>query len=81
MPYPLTFRQHVLATRAKENLTFSQTAQRFNVGIASVIRWAKNPEPVMKRQKPATKIKMDALRQDVLQFPDAIKEKELPGPV
>ena len=71
MTYPLKFRQHVLATRAKENLSFAQTAQRFNVGIASLMRWAKKPEPVMKRQKPATKVNMTALDEDVRLYPDA----------
>ncbi|MGV3346613.1 hypothetical protein ACGVWS_13055 [Enterobacteriaceae bacterium LUAb1] len=41
MTYPLTFHQYVLATRTKEDLTFAQTTQRFNVGIASVMRWVK----------------------------------------
>jgi DNA-binding transcriptional regulator YiaG len=40
MTYPLKFRQHVLSIREKEKLTFSQTAERFGVGMARVMRWA-----------------------------------------
>jgi Transposase len=39
--------------------------------IASVMRRAKNPQPVMKRYKPAIKINMDALAQDIAAYPGA----------
>ncbi len=72
MTYPLKFRQQALAIRKRKNLTFKQTAERFGVGIASVMRWAKNLQPVTKRYKPATKINIDALAQDdVAAYPDA----------
>jgi transposase len=71
MTYPLKFRQHVLAIRQKEGLSFSQTAERFGVGMASVMRWAKNVQPVTRRNKPATKIDGERLAQDVLMYPDA----------
>lgn len=73
MTYTLKFRQHVLATREKENLTFAQTAVRFSIGIASLIRWSKNIYPVTKRNKPATKIDMLALEKDILERPDDCK--------
>ena len=46
-------------------------AARFCVGAASVMRWIKNPEPKTTRNKPATKIDMQVLAQDVKQYPDA----------
>ena len=70
MTYPLKFRQQALAVRKKENLTFKQTAERFGVGIATVMRWHKNPQPVIKRHKPATKINMELLAEDVVARPD-----------
>ncbi|WP_176487859.1 hypothetical protein [Candidatus Regiella insecticola] len=36
MTYPLKFRQHVLAIKEKEKLTYAKTASRFGVGMASL---------------------------------------------
>lgn len=33
MTYPLKFRQHVLAIKKQEKLTYAETATRFCVGI------------------------------------------------
>lgn len=71
MTYCVDFRRKVLLVREKEGLTFDQVAARFHVGKASVVRWAKHLEPQLKRNKPATKIDMDALRKDVQEYPDA----------
>lgn len=71
MTYPSSFRRKVLSVREKEGLTIAQVAARFCVGIASVTRWVKNPDPKLTRNKPATKIDMEALARDVLEHPDA----------
>jgi len=71
MTYSSDFRRKVLSVRMKEGLTISEVASRFCVGVASVTRWLKNPEPKTSRNKPATKIDMAALAQDVLDDPDA----------
>lgn len=71
MTYPLKFRQHVLAIKEQEKLTYTQTAERFMVGIASLMRWAKRIEPCMTRNRPATKIDRKVLAQDVATYPDA----------
>ncbi len=71
MTYPLKFRQHILAVREKESLTFAETAVRFNISMSSLMRWHKNLHPVMKRNKPATKISSEALMKDVMDWPDA----------
>ena len=71
MTYSSDFRCKVLSVRSKEGLTITQVAARFDVGIASVMRWLKNPEPQKTRNKPATKINMSALARDVLAHPDA----------
>ena len=71
MTYPSSFRCKVLSVRKKEGLTIAQAAARFCVGIASVTRWIKNPNPKQTRNKPATKIDMIALARDVQEFPDA----------
>ena len=71
MTYSSDFRRKVLSVREKEDLTIAQVAKRFCVGVASVTRWIKTPDPKLTRNKPATKIDMQALARDVLDYPDA----------
>jgi transposase len=71
MTYPLSFRRKVLSVRERENLTIAEVAARFCVGIASVTRWLKNPNPKTTRRKPAVKIDPAALARDVREYPDA----------
>ncbi len=70
MTYPVKFRKHVLKVRDKEGLTFKQTALRFSVGVASVVRWANRLEPDQSKPR-MRKIDMAALARDVAEYPDA----------
>ena len=56
---------------AQDKLSFEATAKRFGVGKASVVRWSKRIEAQPTRNKPATQINMEALKQDVEPYPDA----------
>ena len=71
MTYSSDFRRKVLSVREKEGLTIAEVAARFCVGVASVTRWLKTPDPKRTRNKPATKIDMDKLARDILEHPDA----------
>ncbi len=71
MTYSSDFRRKVLSVREREGLTIAEVASRFCVGEASVVRWLKHPDPKSTRNKPATKIDMEALARDVLEHPDA----------
>ena len=71
MTYPAKFRKQVQSLRKRDNLTLAETAERFGVGVASVARWEKNPEPAKTRNKPATKIDMQALAKDLEENPDS----------
>ena len=71
MTYSLDFRQKVLSIKKQEKLTGVETAVRFGIGVASITRWDKQIEPQRTRTKPATKLDMDALKQDVDNYPDA----------
>lgn len=71
MTYSLDFRRKVLSVREKEGLTIAEVANRFCVGIASVVRWIDRIEPQRTRNKPATKIDRIALVRDVREYPDA----------
>ncbi len=69
--YPLIFREKVLSIKERDRLSFSQVGKRFDVHARTVQRWKRRVEPILKRNKPATKIDMKALRRDVEDNPDA----------
>lgn len=71
MTYSVDFRRKVLAIREKEGLSLAKVAKRFGVGLNSVMRWSKNIEAKKTRNKPATRVDMEALKRDIEQYPDA----------
>lgn len=71
MTYSLDFRRKVLKIRSDEKLSMSETAQRFGVGVTSIMRWVKNPEIKKNRNRAARVIDMEALKKDVERYPDA----------
>ncbi len=70
MAYSKDFRQKVLSIREERGLSLLATAKLFGVGVASLFRWTKKPEPSKTRNKPATKIAMEALARDAEEKPD-----------
>ena len=56
--------------KTKKGLTFEQTSHHFDIEIRTLFRWSISLSPCTKRQKPATKIDMDALKHDVEKRPD-----------
>lgn len=75
MSYDLRFRQYVLKIRASEGLSFTKVAKRFGISKQTVYKWTKRLEPKKTRNKPATKIDMAALRQDIEKYPDAYQHE------
>ena len=71
MTYSLSFRKQVFSHKEKKGLTFEQTSDLFDVPIRTLFRWRQRLEPCTRRNKPATKIDMQALADDVNQYPDA----------
>ncbi len=71
MTYSIDFRRQVLLIREREGLSFAEASVRFHIGKASIVRWSNCLEPKLTRHKPATKITDEALRQDVVLYPDA----------
>lgn len=71
MSYSLDFRKRVMKIKEEKNLTFEKTSKRFGVGIRSLFRWQKEIEPKLTRNKPATKVDMEGLKNDVKKNPDA----------
>lgn len=70
MGYSIDFRRQVFKIKQKEGLTFQEVSDRFGVPIRTLFRWQNRIEPIAKRNKPSTKIDMDALRKDVGDNPD-----------
>ena len=70
MAYSLDFRKQVFKVKQKEKLTFEQTSDRFSIPIRTLFRWQNRIEPKTKRDKPSTKIDMEALAKDVKDNPD-----------
>ena len=68
--YPLKFREKVFAVKEKYKLTYQETSERFDLPIRTLFRWQERIEPKLTRNKPATKIDMEALRKDVEKHPD-----------
>ena len=71
MTYSLDFRRRLFSIKASKNLTFLETSKLFNISMATLFRWSKNIEPNRTRNKPSTKIDMDALKKDIETYPDA----------
>jgi len=65
MSYSLDFRRQVFKVKQKEELTFQELSDRFDIPIRTLFRWQKRIEPKTKRNKPSTKIDMEALSKDV----------------
>ena len=71
MTYSIDFRKKVLEVREKENLSMIEVAKRFDIGVTSVMRWSKKIDPKPMRERPAIKLDMEGLKQDVEHYPDA----------
>ena len=70
MAYSLDFRRQVFKLKQKEELTFQELSDRFDIPIRTLFRWQKRIEPKGKSNKPATKVDMEALAKEVKEHPD-----------
>ena len=66
-----------MAIKEKEKLTYDEAAKRFQIGKTTLVRWHKKLEPQLTRNKPATKINMEALKQDLIRTTMRISMREL----
>ena len=71
MSYSLDFRKQVFKIKKKENLSFESVSERFGISVRTLFRWHNRLEPQTTRNKPATKIDMEALKKHVEDYPDA----------
>ena len=73
MAYSLDFRKRILEIKRKGNLSFQTTSNLFGVSIRTLFNWSNRIEPKIKRNKPATKIDMEKLAEDINKHPDDYK--------
>lgn len=71
MSYSIDFRKKVLKIREKRKLSIEETAKMFEIGTTTIQRWLKKIEPCKTRNKPATKIDMEALKDDIRRYSDS----------
>lgn len=62
MSYSIDFRRQVFWIKEQESLTFQETSDRFGIPMRTLFRWQERIEPITKRNKPSTKVGMEALR-------------------
>tara|TARA_Y100000034_G_scaffold1934_1_gene2446 strand:- start:188 stop:556 length:369 start_codon:yes stop_codon:yes gene_type:complete len=70
MTYETSFRKQVFKIKEQEKLTYQQTSKRFGINIRTLFRWKHKPIDTKRRNKPATKINMEALKKDIDNRPD-----------
>ena len=68
--YSLDYRQRVFEIKDSERLTYEETSKRFKVSMRTLFNWRREIKPKLKRNKPASKIDMEALKQHVCDYPD-----------
>ncbi|BAP58052.1 transposase [Thioploca ingrica] len=75
MTYSIDFRRKALLIKQREHLSFETTAKRFGVSQSRVFRWSKQLEAQHTRNKPATKLDMEALKREVESSPEAYQSE------
>ena len=75
MSYDEKFRKHVLKVKEREGLSLAKVAKRFGIGKQSVYNWTKRLEEKKKRNRPAQKLSLEKLEEDVKKVPDAYQHE------
>ena len=70
MTYPLEYRQKIIETQNKKDLTFQETSELFGISIRTLFRWHNRVEPCKTRRPYTQKIDLEVLRKDVELYPD-----------
>ena len=71
MTYSHDFRNKVLLVREQEGLTIQETAQRFQIGTLTIVRWLTRLEARQQSVPRQRKIDKAELAKDVEQYPEA----------
>lgn len=71
MTYSIDFRKKVLAVRKREHLSMQEVSERFDIGVATVMRWTKKLEPKRTRPRAAFKLPLNNLQEDQEKYRDS----------
>ena len=71
--YNMHFIKKVLAQRAE--FSVQKLADKYDLSTRTIQNWEQGRLPKGKRNKPNTKLDMDKLKQDVLDYPDAYQSE------
>ena len=75
MAYSHHFIKKVLKLKS-EGMSFIKISKKFNISVRSIQEWLKGNLPKGTRNKPNTKLDLEALKQDIIKYPDAyLKER------
>ena len=75
MAYSHHFIKKVLKLKS-EGMIFLKLADKFNISVRSIQEWLKGNLPKGTRNRPNTKLDVEKLKQDILDYPDAyLKER------
>jgi len=69
MAYSHHFIKKVLKLKS-EGMSFLKLADKYNISIRSIQEWLKGNLPKGTRNRPNTKLDIDELKQDILDYPD-----------
>ena len=71
MVYSIDFGRKTLEIKADEKLSLDDCSKRLEVGRATISRWTQRLELKLTRNKPATKINLEKLKEDIEKHSDA----------
>lgn len=71
MTYSIDFRKKVLSIKKKERMSYERASKFFGISKTTILKWNKNLIPKVGRNKAATKIDMEALKEDIIKYPDS----------
>jgi transposase len=75
MAYSHYFIKKVLKLKS-EGMSFLKLADKYNISVRSIQEWLKGNLPKGTRNRPNTKLDIDELKQDILDYPDGyLKER------
>ena len=77
MTYSIQFRKKVLKLQ-EEGESFVKLSKRFGISTTTITRWKKQLEPKKNRNKKPVRLDEQALKQDILKYPDSYGYERAP---
>lgn len=71
MTYSIDFRKKVLSIKEAEKMSYEEASKFFGISKTTILKWNKHIIPKVSRNKAATKIDMEALKEDIKKHPDS----------